>query len=57
MEFKKFIAMFLVVVMIAGNGKVSIRQAAVDAAADVPGEGTTPIKFYGDRSYTGKAWT
>ena len=39
------------------NGKVSIRQAAVDAAADVPGEGTTPIKFYGDRSYTGKAWT
>ena len=32
-------------------------DAAVDAAADVPGEGTTPIKFYGDRSYTGKAWT
>lgn len=39
------------------DGKNAIRQAAVDAAALVPGSGTTPIKFYGDISYTGKAWS
>lgn len=39
------------------DGNKTIRQAAVDAAALVPGSGTTPIKFYGDTSYTGKAWS
>ena len=39
------------------NGTNTVRQAAVDAAALVPGSGTTPIKFYGDTSYTGEAWS
>ncbi len=39
------------------NGTNAVRQAAVDAAAQVPGSGTTPIKFYGDVSYTGRAWS
>lgn len=39
------------------NGTNTVRQAAVDAAALVPGSGTTPIKFYGDVSYTGRAWS
>jgi len=39
------------------NGQNTVRQAAVDAAALVPGAGTTPIKFYGDTSYTGVAWS
>ena len=34
---------------------VSIRQAAVNAAALVPGSGTTPIRFYGDSSWMGYA--
>lgn len=38
------------------DGKVAIQKAAIDAAAEVPGSGTTPIKFYGDRSYNGRAW-
>ncbi len=36
-------------------GTMSIRNAAV-AAAEVPGSGTTPIRFYGDSSYDGSAW-
>lgn len=39
------------------NGTNTVRQAAVDAAALVPGSGTTPIRFYGDTSYTGEAWS
>ena len=39
------------------DGTNTIRQSAVDAAALVPGAGTTPIKFYGDLSYTGEAWS
>ncbi len=39
------------------NGSNTVRQAAVDAAAMVPGSGSTPIKFYGDTSYTGEAWS
>lgn len=39
------------------NGRNTVRQAAVDAAAEVPGSGTTPIRFYGDTTYTGEAWT
>lgn len=39
------------------NGTKTVRKAAVDAAACVPGAGTTPIKFYGDISYTGEAWS
>lgn len=34
-----------------GNGP--IQQLAVDAASSVPGDGTTPIRFWGDASYTG----
>lgn len=34
----------------------NIRDAAVWAAAQVPGIGTTPIRFYGDRSYNGRAY-
>ena len=33
------------------------REAAVQAAAKVPGSGTTPIKYYGDRSYSGRAYS
>lgn len=36
------------------DGKKTIYNAAVEAANAVPGTGTTPIKFYGDKSYTGK---
>lgn len=39
------------------DGNITVRQAAVDAAAEVEGAGTTPIRFYGDRTYTGKAWS
>lgn len=39
------------------NGVNTIQNAAVVAAALVPGDGTTPIKFYGDTSYTGMAWS
>lgn len=37
------------------TGKTSIRTAAVNAAACVPGSGTTPIKLYGSTTYTGAA--
>lgn len=36
-------------------GNSSIRSAAVNAAAHVPGSGTTPIKLYGSTTYTGAA--
>lgn len=36
-------------------GTSSIRLAAVNAAANVPGSGTTPIKLYGSTTYTGTA--
>lgn len=39
------------------NGTNTVRQSAVDAAALVPGSGSTPIKFYGDITYTGEAWS
>ena len=38
------------------DGSVAIQKAAVDAASEVPGAGTSPIRFYGDRSYNGQAW-
>lgn len=34
----------------------NVRDAAVWAADKVPGSGTTPIRFYGDRSYNGTAY-
>lgn len=37
-------------------GTNTIRDAALTAAASVPGSGTTPIKYYGDTSYHGWAW-
>ena len=39
------------------NGAIAVRQAAVDAAAQVPGDGTTPIRFYGDTTYDGTSWS
>ena len=33
----------------------TIRSAALAAASRVPGDGTTPIRFYGDTSYDGSA--
>lgn len=33
-----------------------IQEAAVWAADQVPGSGTTPIRFYGDRTYNGRAY-
>ena len=36
-------------------GYTSIHLAAVNAAAGVPGAGTTPIKLYGSTTYTGAA--
>lgn len=38
----------------AGRGG-SIRSCALNAAACVPGSGTTPTRFYGDSTYTGIA--
>ena len=38
------------------NHSNNVRDAAVWAAAQVPGSGTTPIKFYGDTSYNGRAY-
>jgi hypothetical protein len=35
---------------------MSIRDAAVTTAEEVPGSGSTPIRFYDDRSYYGYAW-
>lgn len=32
----------------------NIRDAAVWAASQIPGAGTTPIRFYGDRTYDGR---
>lgn len=40
--------------MLTGTKKVE--EAARDAAALIPGAGTTPIRFYGDNSYKGRAW-
>lgn len=37
-------------------GTNTVRDAALTAAASVPGSGTTPIKYYGDTSYHGWAW-
>jgi hypothetical protein len=37
-------------------GTMSIRDAAVYAANQVPGSGTTPIRFFGDSSYDGSAY-
>lgn len=37
-------------------GTGSIRDIAVKAADEVPGIGTTPIKFYGDTTYDGRAY-
>lgn len=37
-------------------GSMPIQKAAVQAASSVPGSGTTPIRFYGDKSYYGWAW-
>lgn len=37
-------------------GLGSIRDAAVWAASKVPGAGTTPIRFYGDYTYSGRAY-
>lgn len=39
--------------VIAGNHSNNIRDAAVWAAAQVPGDHTTPIRFIGDRTYRG----
>lgn len=36
-------------------GTSSVRNAALNAAAHVPGTGTTPIKLYGSTTYTGAA--
>lgn len=38
------------------NHSNNIRDAAVWAADQVPGSGTTPIRFYGDRTYNGRAY-
>lgn len=35
---------------------MNVRDAAVKAAGEVPGVGTTPIKFFGDTSYNGEPW-
>jgi hypothetical protein len=37
------------------NHSNNIRDAAVWAASQVPGSGSTPIKFYGDTTYNGRA--
>lgn len=37
-------------------GTMSIRDAAVYAANQVPGSGTTPIRFFGDATYDGSAY-
>ena len=34
-------------------GNKAIQALALDAANSVPGQGTTPIRFWGDTSYTG----
>lgn len=35
----------------------TVYGAAVWAASQVPGSGTTPIRFYGDTTYNGRAWS
>jgi hypothetical protein len=35
----------------------NIKDAAVWAASQVPGQGSTPIRFYGDTTYNGRAWS
>ena len=37
-------------------GSMPLQQAASEAAGDVPGDGTTPIRFKGDTTYYGYAW-
>ena len=37
-------------------GTKSLRNAAIQAANNVPGAGTTPIRYYGDQYYYGWAW-
>lgn len=37
-------------------GTDSIKQLAIDAANSVTGNGTTPIRFYGDPYWYGWAW-
>lgn len=36
-------------------GSMSVRDAAINAAANIPGSGTTPTKLYGSTTYTGAA--
>lgn len=36
-------------------GKTTVRTAAVNAAANVPGSGTSPTRLYGSTTYTGAA--
>lgn len=38
------------------NHSNNIRDAAVWAASKVPGSGTTPIRFYGDKTYNGRSY-
>ncbi len=40
----------------ARKHSANIRDAAVWAASQVPGSGTTPIRFYGDKTYNGRAY-
>lgn len=37
--------------------ETTIRLAAIYAASNVPGDGTTPIRFYGDENWQGYSWT
>ncbi len=39
------------------NGTRPVQDAAVRAADRVPGQGTTPIRFWGDNSYNGRSWS
>lgn len=38
-------------------GSATLRLAAIYAANSVPGDGTTPIRFYGDTNWQGYSWT
>jgi hypothetical protein len=42
--------------VVNGTHSNNVRDAAVWAANQVPGSGTTPIKFYGDTTYNGRAY-
>ena len=39
------------------SGSATVRLAAIYAANSVPGDGTTPIRFYGDETWHGYSWT